>query len=92
MDNQFIQPPERLEWNGTIYKFRCNKANTLCYVSNPDTRWDGDGRAIIIEYRPTKRLRDRFYVLYSISGYGNCFNTAIISVDKINKDRMAKPV
>lgn len=92
MDKQNELPPEKLEWNGIIYKFKCNKANTLCYVSNLETRWDGEGRAIIIEYRQTKRLKERFYVLYSISGYANCFDTTTISVDKITKDRMAKPL
>lgn len=92
MDNQNKRPPEKLEWNNTIYHFICNKANTLCYVSNPTTRWDGDGSAIIIEYRQTKQLKERFYVLYSISSYTNWLDSASISVNKISGNRMAKPL
>lgn len=92
MDNQYERPPERLEWNGTIYEFKCNKANTLCYVSNPAIYWEDSERSIIVEYRPTKSLKERFYVLYSLASYKKSNDVSGINVDIISGNRMAKPL
>lgn len=84
--------PKQLEWNNTIYDFKCNKGNTICYVSNPSDSWGCNGKVIIVEYRPNKRPKDSFYVLYSIDSYVSFMEQSIMSVNRIKQDRMAIPI
>ena len=89
--------PSRLKWQGTTYTFLRNKGNTIVYENNPIDHYDGsNGDIIVVEYRPHKMPKDRFYVLYSIEATAHFYvggHSAYIKLPNITgKNRMAIPI
>lgn len=60
---------KKLEFLGEIYEYSHAKKNVLTYISQPHcyySDWEEDGGILVVQYRPEKKGKDKYYVLHQI--------------------------
>lgn len=68
-----INVAQTVEFNHCLYTYSHAKHNVLVYEYQPTVEWGGeysDGGILIVEYRPEKREKERYYVLHSLNIWG----------------------
>lgn len=76
---------KKLEFLGEIYEYSHAKKNVLTYISQPIVHysdWEENGGILIVQYRPEKKGKDKYYVLHQIvvTTYGKIIHNDISAV------------